>query len=81
MGVDLLVACMCGDWRTIERELDSMNVDIDAPINDDGDTLLTKSLFYGQSELVDCLLMRGANPNVAMCNGRTALMTAAGIGN
>lgn len=76
----LLSACMCGDLETIVRNIRA-GFNINAPITESGETLLIKSIFYNQYDIVAWLLQNGANPNVRMLNGRTALMTAAGGGN
>ena len=75
----LLSACICGDLETIVRNIRA-GFNINAPITESGETLLIKSIFYNQYEVVAWLLQNGADPNVKMVNGRTALMTAAGNG-
>ena len=55
--------------------------DIDFPINPDGDTVLTYSIMHGNTRMALTAVDIGADVNVALHNGRTSLMTAAGVGN
>lgn len=76
----LLSACISGDLETIIRTIQA-GFNINTPITEAGETLLIKSIFYDQYEVIMWLLQNGADPNIKMVNGRTALMTAAGNGN
>lgn len=76
----LLEASVLGDADRIQTLIQHYGVDIDSPVNPDGDTLLTRSIRTGQMELAKRLVAMGAGVNIPLHNGRTALMTAAGVG-
>ena len=76
----LWTACVSGDILVIKAALDR-GADINGAMNQDGDTLLTRSIMSGQTELACWLLDNGADPERSLKNGRTPLITAAGCGN
>lgn len=76
----LYMACTSGDVDTIRRELENgFNID-DRTLFSGDNTLLTTALLANQEHLALWLLERGANPELALINGRTPLITAAGSG-
>lgn len=77
--LDVWSACASGDMAAVRRRLD-YGFDVDSRLNKDGDTALTKSIMSGRQDLALKLLDWGANPELALFNGRTPLITAAGCG-
>lgn len=76
----LYMACTSGDIATIRRELENgFDID-DRTLFNGGNTLLTTALMANQEHLALWLLERGANPELALMNGRTPLITASGSG-
>lgn len=76
----LFEASIMGDSGRIRELICYDGVDIDLSVNPDGDTLLTRSIFNGKMALARDIINMGANVNIPLHNGRTALMTAAGVG-
>lgn len=84
VGQPLQVACFCGDLSTVRLLLDK-GADVNAvnrssSFRVENSTALMTTATWGQAEIVELLLRRGADPNLQDIHGRTALMIAAGFG-
>ena len=79
-NAELLAASFTGDIRRIMELVRYGGVDVDSPVNPDGDTLLTRSIMHGHTAIAQQVISMGADVNIPLHNGRTALMTAVGLG-
>ncbi len=77
---ELLSLCAVGDVETLSHLIKSGQCSINQRIGEINETLLNKSIFYDQSALSRWLIKNGADVNLPAANGRTPLITAAGVG-
>jgi hypothetical protein len=78
-GNDIRIAARTGNMEAIRKYL-AMDMDINAPDSEFGVTLLTWAALFGQTEIIELLIQKGADVNAKNRNGTTPLHGAVFLG-